>query len=186
MSITKLCFHLAVFLCTLTAGFFAARLFLIPLPVEVRVAAPAPPPTVTVGPMPAKINFKVQQVVLDRGRAKTYVQLVVERAPNTISPTPLLLAMWLDTPPNAPADKSQQLGCGVEGVPLPSSLGESVTLTVVFHCGASPSELTNTYYAHVVPMQLTNDPLRRFTYNESDVSPPIPVVIEHGPRHRQQ
>lgn len=185
MSITKLCLRLVIFLCTLTVALFVTRLFLIPPRVEVRVAVPAPPPAVDVAPESAKVNFKVQQVVLDRARGEALVQLSVEQDPHAPAPRHLLFGMWLDTSSNASPDKFGQLGCGIAGVPQSPLQGERATLTAVFHCGASPDELTNNYYAHIVPVQPTNNnSLRRYTYAESDVSPAIPVVIEHGLKRR--
>src|SRR5205085_8313372 len=86
MSIPKLCLRLAVFLCTLTVALFVTRLFLIPPRVEVRVAAPALPSAVVAASEPAKVNFKVLQVVSDFTHKKTYVQLLVERDPHAPAP----------------------------------------------------------------------------------------------------
>ena len=157
MSIPKLCLRLAVFLCTLTIALFVTRLFLIPPRVEVRVATPA------------KVNFKVQQVVLDPANGEAHVQLSIEQDPN--APVPLF-GMWLT---------SSKLGGGC-GDAVPQPLPQSDTLIAVFHCGIYPDELTNSFYAHIVPMQPT-DSLNHFTYSESDVSPAIPVVVEHWLKH---
>ena len=93
MKTRKLCLRLAVFLCTLTIALFVTRPFLIPHCGEVNVVAPAPPPAVVSAFNSAKVNFKVQQVVLDREHAKLYTQLTLEHDPLT----PVPARLWIST-----------------------------------------------------------------------------------------
>jgi hypothetical protein len=180
MNIPKLCLRLAVFLCTLTIALFVTRFFLIPPRVEVRVAAPATPPAVVAAPEPAKIKFKVQQVVLDRAHATAYAQLIIESDPHAPAPGDLLFSMWLTSPLNTPPDKFEHVGCGMSSTPQPLSQGARATMTLIFHCGAATGELTNNYYAHIVPTYADDsDMLQHFKDDESNVSPAIPVVVEH-------
>jgi len=186
MSIPKLCLRLAVFLCTLTIALFVTRLFLIPPRVEVRVAAPALPPAVDVAPEPMKVNFKVQQVVLDRAHAKTYVQLIVERDPYAPVPEYLWVSVWLFTPPSTPSNKRRYWYLPFEDVPQPFARGDRATVTVVFlsPSGSDPAELANNLYAQVCvsPFRAYNDgetSLNSFSYYNTDSSPAIPVVVEH-------
>ena len=186
MSIPKLCARLAVFLCTLILGLFVTRLFLIPPQVEVRVAAPTPP-TVVAAPESAKVNFKVQQVVLDRAHRKTYVQLIAERDLHMPAPEYLGVSLVLYTQPNiSPGFGSQ--GCGVEAVYQPFAQGDRATPTVEFPCPYSGSEVTDNIYAQVrVTTQTTNSAdaqLRHFfKFNDSDIRKAIPVVVEHKQKH---
>ena len=180
MSIPTVCIRLAVFLCTLTVALFVTRFLLVPPHVEVRVAAPAPPLAVSVAPEPAKVSFKVQQVVLDLVHAKAYAQLIIESDPHAPAPGDLLFSMWLKTPLNTPPDKFEHVGCGISSTPQPLSQGTRATMTLMFHCGAATGELTHNYYAYIVPTYADgSDMFQHFKYDESNVSPAIPVVIEH-------
>ncbi|PYS93415.1 MAG: hypothetical protein DMF64_05215 [Acidobacteria bacterium] len=173
MSIPKLCLRLAVFLCTLTIALFVTRLFLIPPRVEVRVAAPTLPPAPVVKPTPAQVNFKVQQVVLDRAHKKTYVQLIVERNPQAPTPDHLWVALTLYT-----QNKSDVWFYGWEYVPQPFAQGDRATQTVVF--SRSYTYVADNYYAQVsVTTQNGEDdnPLKRF--NDSFISTAAPVIVEH-------
>ena len=184
MSIPKLCLRLAVFLCTLTIALCVTRLFLIPPRVEVRVAAPAPPPAVVATFNPAKVNFKVQQVVLDfrdRVHTKLYTQLTVEHAPLTPVPARLWVSTHLYPPTPEGIDMLQQCMMSefatVE-VQEPFAHSDHAMLNVVgnYHgCGTSQS-----YYALVTVS--TKPP----TANQSPLIDPMnigsatPVVIEYG------
>ncbi len=190
MSIPKLCLRLAVFLCTLTVSLFVTHPFLIPARVEVRAVADAPPTAVVAVSEPAKVNFKVQQVVLDRAHKKIYAQLTVERDPHATAPEHLWVAARLDTPPNASPDKDQHWYFPFKDVPQPFAQGDRAMLTVVFPypSGTDPAEFGNNLYAQVgvSPLMKYDDgetSLHAAAYYNLDISPAVPVVVEHGLKH---
>jgi hypothetical protein len=167
MSIPKLFTRLAVFCCTLLIALFVTRFFLIPP--RVVVVADTPDSQTS-----APINFKVLLVTIDRGQAKTYTQVTVER--NAHAPAPARLWVWtyFYTPRHGFAWRAEPVA-----VPAPFTAGDRTTLTVAAPCGdcGTPSE---NYYAYV--QVSAEQPGAGYEFGAQrgfDIQMATPVVVAH-------